>query len=743
MINSILRITAVSVLAIGQTAMTFADAENIKKQEKHIISPVKDEMQSLEPGAINIGGWIGRRMETTMVNRIMEQDIEKLVLPFRTRINGSWDTEYWGKWFTSAAYMYHYQPTKEHKSKIDTATEELLKTQTKDGQLTGFAPKDQLGRNWDLWGRKYALHGLIMHYDATNDKKSLNAARKAADYIVDKVDKGMFIPEQCVSWHGGIQSTAIATEFAQLYARTGDERYRETAELIFEQSELPNQINNRGLRLLSDPASGVSPSQMSSLKAYEVLTNYEGLYELYHSTGKHKYLESLTGFLDQICSKELMIHGSLSNNEYWFNGTVNQSNFLERPTETCATAQWMIICYDMLKMTGDSKWADLLETALYNALAGAMLPDGHWWAYFSSFNGERVPCPMHHGNQAMTCCVASGPRGLMLTPMWAVMKTENGVAINHYGESTAETVLENGTKARIIQKGNYPEEGKVSIQMELSTESEFEVMLRIPEWSKKTTLKVNGKQHECRAGEYAVINREWKNGDTIELELDMRGRVIKAKDGGASIAIARGPVLFSLDSRTVSKDDNRALYINYSNDGYIDLKRVEAPEGVWMAYEVPVYFIGGPQPPASSQPLVFIDYPSAGNKFTAENTFTTWIPQPIFMQSAFIKGQWKLLANDRPYIPFGKDLELAADVTETIRGFINSGVYEFGVSRENLLCDPAPGTTKELTVTYSADGKTETASSSEGQKMNLKDALAGKKDIKIIKARYGVPKNDK
>lgn len=698
-----------------------------------------EKFSPLASGNLKINGWIGNRMDVCVANRVMAQDIEKLVFPFRKRENGSWDTEYWGKWFTSAAFAYWYEPSAEHRNKIDRAVSELISTQTKDGQITGFAPHEQLGVNWDLWGRKYALHGLILHYDVTGDKRSLKSACKAADYIIDKVESGMIIP-RLGTW-GGTSSACIMTEFAKLYEHTGDERYRKAAQTVADQCEMSYDTNRRGLRLISDPADGVSPINREPLKSYEVLTSYEGLYEVYKATGEEKYLKGLTDFIDQLCENELMIHGSLSNNEFWFDGTKNQTGVLEQSTETCATAQWMLILYDMLKLTGDSRWADMLETALYNALVSAMVPEGNWWDYFAGFNDERVPSPIQHGDQAITCCVSSGPRGLMLTSLWAIMNAPDGIAVNLYGDIESETVLANGTKVGLSLHSSYPEDGEVIVKVSPEKETEFSILLRIPEWSKQNSLKVNGEKIECIPGEYAVIRRKWSAGDIIDLDLDMRTRVIKAPSGAPDIALARGPMLLSLDSRTVRPDDWRAVYVAYDADGYVDTKKINAPDGVWMAFEVPVYCRRGPGSQWMSEPIVVFDYPSAGNMFIEENGFRTWFPQPLYLPNAFNMGAWRLKYGDaRPYIPFGKELNTkVADVTAKVRLLLNDNDFDVIVSNDLFSCDPAPGQSKELKVIYTRGGNEKTLTVPEGGRLSL--PVGGYGPIKILSARYGLTKD--
>ena len=408
----------------GEAAETKPSKLAVETGESKPVKTVVDVFKPLPAGAVTIGGWLGGRMDACMKRRVMAQNIGRLVEPFAERNHVWWASEYWGKWYTSAVFGYLYQPTAEHRAKIDQAAHALLQTQTPDGQITGFDLSGQFGENWDIWGRKYALLGLIAYYDATGDAQSLQAAQRAADVIIARVDQGMIIGERCWDVFQGVQSTSILAEFAMLYARTGEERYRKMAELIVKQYDIPNKIAPKGLRLMTDALANKSPMEVGALKCYETSANYEGLIELYRATGDKQYLKAVSMYIKNVLEQERMIHGSMSNNEMWFYGVKNQTSVLEQPVETCVTAQWILICWQLLRLTGEPKWADELELSLYNALLGAMTPEGHWWAYFSHLNGERIPCHFHHPKLAMTCCVASGPRGLLLTPQWAVMNSK-------------------------------------------------------------------------------------------------------------------------------------------------------------------------------------------------------------------------------------------------------------------------------------------------------------------------------
>ena len=404
---------------------------------------------------------------------------------------------------------------------------------------------------------------------------------------------------------------------------------------------------------MTDALANKSPVEVGALKCYETLANYEGLIELYRATGNDLYLKAVSLYIKNVLEQERMIHGSMSNNEMWFYGVKNQTSVLEQPVETCVTAQWMLICWQLLRLTGDPKWADELELSLYNALLGVMTPDGHWWAYFAHLNGERIPCHFHHPKLAMTCCVSSGPRGLLLTPQWAVMHSEDGIIVNLYAPGSAKVQLNGGIGVAVLQETSYPESDTVNITINPTKETKFKLRLRIPSWSKFTKLSINGQSVACDPGQYAEIHRTWTSGDRVTLIFDMRVRAIKAPSGAPELALARGPILLALDSR-LAKIDSRAVYIDVCEDGYVAVKpTTPGSSEIWMAFEVPVYTRRGCVQPKQDQfTLVFCDYPSAGNQFLASNQFRTWLPQPLFLENAFYPDIWKLAYGEqRPPMP--------------------------------------------------------------------------------------------
>lgn len=396
---------------------------------------VSDALHPAQPGTVQIKGWLGNKLDLCVANRVMAQDIDRLIQPFRVRQEksfGDWRCEYWGKWFTSAALGYAYDPTPEHRAVLDRAVRSLLETQTPDGYIGSYEPSVQLG-GWDIWGRKYVLLGLLAYYDATGDETALDAARREADYLRSQVGPGKVnLAETGYPKHQGLPSTSILEPIALLYERTGSRDYLDFAQYILAQWEVPNKLTPKGLHLIEDALAGAPVVKIAAPKAYEMTSNYEGLCELYRATGKRLYFDAALKVGEKIRQAERMIIGSGSNHELWYDGVRYQTEVLEQPVETCVTVTWMKFCYQLLRLTGNPMWADELEVSLYNALLGGMMPDGRWWAYWNPLIGERVPSRYIHTDVVLSCCVASGPRGLLLTSRWAVMTAPQGPVVNLY-----------------------------------------------------------------------------------------------------------------------------------------------------------------------------------------------------------------------------------------------------------------------------------------------------------------------
>jgi hypothetical protein len=289
--------------------------------------------------------------------------------------------------------------------------------------------------------------------------------------------------------------------------------------------------------------------------------------------------------------------------------------------ETCVTATWMKLCNQLLRLTGDVRYADELEKNLYNGLLGAMMPDGNWWAYFSGLMGVRVPSYVQHADVGLSCCVVNGPRGLMLTPFWAFMQSADGPVVNLYAPGTAHV---GGVKLEV--NGDYPVSDHSEIVVSLARPKQFTLSFRIPAWSEKTTLEVNGSRQAVTAG-YTKIRRTWHSGDRVRMTFDMRPKLVHF-DG--QVSVRRGPLVLALDNRLTSASPSE---ITLTENPNLRPNPVAAQKiGACVAFDW--------------GKVTLCDYASAGNAFSELNTFRTWLPQPLNLATVYQTGQtWQTLSH--------------------------------------------------------------------------------------------------
>jgi hypothetical protein len=582
--------------------------------------------------SVKLSGHVGEKLDASYQNRILAQDVDRLVAPFRNRTETScWQSEFWGKWFTSAMLAYHYKPEPRLKTKLDQAVTGLISTQTPDGYIGNYADDRRLA-SWDIWGRKYCMLGLLSYYDLTKDKNSLEAASKVADHLMKELqDRNVLLVK--MGSHRGMAASSVLEPICQLYARTGDKKYLGFAQEIVRQWETPD-----GPQLISKsnmPVSERFPKPTvnwygweQGQKAYEMMSCYEGLLELYRLTGKEEFKRAVERTWDSIRESEINVAGSGSSMECWFHGEEHQTHPVYHYQETCVTATWVKLNQQLLRLTGEAKYADAIEQTYYNALLGSMNHDGSDWAKYTPLTGQRLEGGEQCG-MGLNCCVASGPRGLFTLPLTAVMGYNNGVKVNFYVPGSYSVLTPGKQTIKVIQETDYPETGKIRIKVESQKDENMTFQFRIPEWSTLSTLTVNGTTISgLKPGSFAEVKRNWKSGDLVDLAFDMRGRIIRQGESPVNTAIMRGPVLLSRDARLSGPTLESVISPVADKNGFIELvPEANKKQGIWMEFKASfmpeAYTEGGPKP-------IFVnlcDYASAGNAREDHPYFKVWLPQ--------------------------------------------------------------------------------------------------------------------
>ena len=589
-------------------------------------------LRSPAPGAVRLQGYLGEKIDLCIRNRIVPQNAEELIEPFRHREETRWwQSEFWGKWFTSLALAYRYDRDPALLRKMTEAAQGLIATQTPEGYIGNYRPDSHL-KQWDIWGRKYCLLGLLAQYEADGDTAALNAARRLADYLLSEVGPGK-ADIVLTGNYRGMASSSVLEPIVQLYQRTGEKRYLDFALYIVERWE-----SEQGPQLIGKALAGVAVARRfpqpkewwtweNGAKAYEMMSCYEGLCELYRSTGKAEFLEACRATWENIRETEINVVGGGSGQECWYGGRARKTVPGMHTMETCVTVTWIKFCAQLLRLTGEPRYAEAIEETLYNALLGANTADGSDFAKYSPLRGRRSPgdnqCDMN-----LHCCNANGPRGLLVAPLVAAMASDEGPVVNLYTAGRAEVTLSSGNRVEIVQETDYPLKDKVIISIKPEHPERFSLRLRVPAWSAETEISADGVEvSDITPGAYARLTKSWQAGDSVILKLDLRGRVIRDPGGGPQVAVARGPVVLARDSRLESEAADTELQRIVENKGFVELQADPvAPREFGMVFSVPV--IGDPSGRDSGEKRLIrmCDFASAGNPWDSAVRYRVWLP---------------------------------------------------------------------------------------------------------------------
>jgi uncharacterized protein len=609
-----------------------------KKSEP--INSITDKMFSYSPGSIKIEGYLGDKIDLVIEKRIKREDVEMLVEPFRHKNETHlWQTEFWGKWILSAIASYEYNNDQKLFLIIQNSVSELLATQMPSGYIGNYSDSAQL-HEWDIWGRKYTLLGLLAYYDLTGDKPALKASCRLADNLLMQVGPGKVNIVKTGNYRG-MPSCSILEPMVYLYRRTSEKRYLDFAKYIVEQWETAD-----GPKLISSALAGIPVSERfphpsvwwsyeNGQKAYEMMSCYDGLLELYRITGEPTYLKAVEMAVTNIIGSEINIAGSGTAFECFYKGTKYQTEPTYHTMETCVTMTWMKLCFNLLRLTENPMYADQIEKSTYNALMASVKGDGSQITKYSPLGGIRnageEQCGMH-----INCCSANGPRAFMMIPQFAIMGAPEVIFINMYGENNSVIPINTENKVSIDQISDYPLSDKVEVKINPVKSESFTIAFRIPEWSRISEMTINGVVTSgIEAGTYKKVTRIWHKNDKVVLKFDLSGRVVTLNNYQA---ILRGPVVLARDTRFSDGFINQSAVVKSDNEK-VDLKlSLIKPESMWMSFTAPLVLgtnlegdFGNPKQ------IGFCDFASAGNTWGEDSRYIVWIPRTLNVMKADYK----------------------------------------------------------------------------------------------------------
>lgn len=526
---------------------------------------VTDLQDFQTPDCVQLGGWIGTRIQANEGNRLAKLDATRLLEGYRKRPGRQiWDGEHVGKWLHAATLAWANTGDSALREKLDYVAAELIKCQLDDGYLGTYVESERWTL-WDVWAHKYNLIGLITYMRFTGNMAPLSACRRMADLLCKTFgDEPGKRDINLAGQHMGMAPTSVLEPMVLLYRLTGEPRYLEFCKYILRAWESPT-----GAKIPSVLLKEKRVDKVGNGKAYEMLSCLNGALEYYRTTGDRQYFEACLNAWDDIVKNRLYITGTASYREF-FHDNFDLPN-VNNVGETCVTVTWLQFNAQLLRLTGESRFAEQLEKTILNQLFGAQSCDGTAWGYYVQMQGKKPYSATLDGH----CCLSSGPRGVSLIPTFATATDSDGLVVNLYESGTAKLKLRNGTAVAIATETLYPDDGKIRLTISPAEKQTFAVKLRIPAWCKEWLVEVNGKMLKLDPGVdgYAAVRREWKRGDDIQIHFKLEPRLVAGdhKNEGR-LAVLYGPLVLAADEAAFDPAKCRLSELGVSSAKLSDLR---------------------------------------------------------------------------------------------------------------------------------------------------------------------------
>ncbi len=462
------------------------------------------------------------------------------------------------KWLEAAAYELGSRPDAELARMVDAAVTLIEGAQAEDGYLNSYWQVVEPTRRWqdlqhghELYCAGHLIQAAVAHTRATGDQRLLNVARRFADYI-DTV----FGPGKTPGTPGHPE---IETALVELYRETQVARYLRLAQAF---------VDRRGHGLLGEHRLGGAAYYQDHLPVHEAATMEghavrqlyltAGLTDLYLETGEAALMAALERQWVDMTTRKLHVTGGLGARHAGeaFGEAYELPN--DRAyCETCAQIAGIHWAWRMLLATGEGRFADLMELALYNAFLSGVSLDGQRYFYVNplqsrgvapALGSKRIERPEWHG---CACCPPNVMRLLASLPHYFFTTTDNGIQLHHFAPGAVTTTV-GGAPVQLTVTTEYPWQGRIVARVEQTPPTAWTLRVRVPAWCRQASLWVNDAPAALtQANGYAVIEREWHTGDSVQLELDMPVTLLtghpRIDPTRGSVALRRGPLVYCFE----------------------------------------------------------------------------------------------------------------------------------------------------------------------------------------------------
>lgn len=479
------------------------------------------------------------------------------------------------KWLEAAAYSLALKPDEQLEKRVDEVVALIGRCQQEDGYLNTYFTVREPGRRWsnllechELYCAGHLMEAGVALYESVGKRNLLEICIRLADHICLRFGEG---GEEAIPGHQEIEIGLM-----RMYHATGYERYRDMA-LRF--------LNLRG----QDPAwfirhtpkhpgihygdydilpedtvynqSDVPVREQTVARGHAVRQVYmlAAMADAAVSTGDQELLAACERMFDNITQKQMYVTGAIGSTPHRESFTVDYDLPADRCYgETCASVAMCFFAREMLRSKADGRYADLLETELFNAALSGMQLDGQRFFYVNPLQADPAVSGKTPGYQhvlpqrpqwhACACCPPNLARLLTSLGKYLWGEDDDTVYSHLFAGSRALTQL-----AEIELKTDYPWQGRAVYTIRECHEPRFRLAIHIPAHAQELRVTINGEAIEAAVTEgYLYLSRQWQPNDRVDLTFDMPVRRLhahpKVRDCAGKAALARGPIVYCLES---------------------------------------------------------------------------------------------------------------------------------------------------------------------------------------------------
>ena len=409
---------------------------------------------------------------------------------------------------------------------------EVVQRTNGNGYLSAF-PEELINRNirgGSVWAPWYTLHkifsGLIDQYLYADNAQALDVVCRMGDWAynklrpLDEATRKKMIRNE----FGGINES-----FYNLYALTGDGRYRWLARFFYH-DEVIDPLKEKKDNLGTKHTNTFIPKVLAEARNYEL-------------SGEKESRELSEFFWDTMIGYHTFAPGCSSDKEHYFDPARFSEHITGYTGETCCTYNMLKLSRHLFCWNTSAKVADYYERALYNHILGQQDPKTGMMAYFlplKSGTHKVYSTP----DSSFWCCVGSGFESHAKYAEGIYYHDAEGLFVNLFIPSLLDW-REKGMTVR--QETDFPDNGLVRLSLSMKNPVRTAFRLRYPSWSGKVVVRVNGRKIkvERKPGSYIVLEREWKDGDCIEVTYPMDFHLEEAPDNMHMAALLYGPVVLA------------------------------------------------------------------------------------------------------------------------------------------------------------------------------------------------------